>query len=76
MSDALDKVEENIFKLTSDELKNNMELPNDQVYKGYGCNGGNVSPALFWQNAPSSTKSFAIIIGNDPRQGSNQNSVK
>ena len=56
---------ENIFKLTSDELKNNMTLPNAQVYKGYGCDGENVSPQLSWQNAPSNTKSYAIIC-HDP----------
>ncbi len=56
---------ENVFKLTGTELKNNETLPNAQVYKGYGCNGGNVSPQLSWQNAPNNTKSFAIIC-HDP----------
>ncbi len=56
---------ENVFKLTSNELKNNEQLPNSQVYNGYGCSGGNVSPQLSWQNAPSNTKSFAIIC-HDP----------
>ena len=65
MSEAIDKVEENIFKLTGNELKDNQTLPNAQVYKGYGCNGGNVSPQLAWQNAPLNTKSFALIC-HDP----------
>ncbi len=56
---------ENIFKLSGNELKNNETLPNAQVYKGYGCDGGNVSPQLSWNNAPSNTKSFAIIC-HDP----------
>lgn len=65
MSSALDKVEGNIFKLNSQELKNNETLPNSQVYNGYGCKGGNVSPDLSWINAPKNTKSFALIC-HDP----------
>lgn len=65
VSGAIDKVEENTFKLSSKELKNNETLPNAQVYKGYGCNGGNVSPQLSWNNPPINTKSFAIIC-HDP----------
>ncbi len=65
MSKAIDKVEENIFKLTSNDLKQNSILPNKQVFKGYGCNGGNVSPHLAWENAPKNSKSFAIIC-HDP----------
>ena len=65
MSGALDKIEENIFKLSSDELIDNTTLPNAQVYRGYGCDGGNVSPQLSWKNAPLNTKSFAIIC-HDP----------
>lgn len=61
MSSAFD----NIFTLAGDELKNNSPLPNAQVYKGYGCSGGNVSPQLSWHNAPNNTKSFAIIC-HDP----------
>lgn len=65
MSSALDKAEENIFKLTSSTLKHNEILPNAQVYKGYGCAGGNVSPDLAWINAPKNAKSFALIC-HDP----------
>lgn len=65
VSGAIDKVEENTFKLSSNELKNNETLPNAQVYKGYGCDGGNVSPQLSWNNPPINTKSFAIIC-HDP----------
>lgn len=65
MSSALDKVEENIFKLTSKDLRHNDTLPNAQVYKGYGCDGGNVSPQLSWINPPVNTKSFAIVC-HDP----------
>jgi Raf kinase inhibitor-like YbhB/YbcL family protein len=27
-----------------------------------GCNGGNVSPALAWKDAPAATKSFALTV--------------
>lgn len=65
MSSALDKVEENIFKISSNDLINNELLPEKQVYKGYGCNGGNLSPELHWSNPPINTKSFALIC-HDP----------
>lgn len=65
MSSALDKVEENIFKLSAPLLKHNETLPNNQVYNGYGCNGGNVSPELYWNEPPHNAKSFAIIC-HDP----------
>lgn len=65
MSSALDRFQENIFKLTSTELKNNETLPLAQVCSKYGCNGENVSPQLSWVNPPENTKSFAIIC-HDP----------
>ena len=34
----------------------------NQVFKGFGCNGKNISPQLEWSNAPKGTKSFAITI--------------
>ena len=65
MSNAIDKVEENTFKLKSENLAHNGQLPNNQVYKTYGCNGGNLSPQLSWDNPPLNTKSFALIC-HDP----------
>ncbi len=29
---------------------------------GFGCNGGNLSPAISWANAPKGTKSFVVTI--------------
>jgi phosphatidylethanolamine-binding protein (PEBP) family uncharacterized protein len=46
--------------LTSPDLKEGGTIANEQVYKGYGCTGGNVSPALSWSGAPAATKSFAV----------------
>src|SRR6202035_5674787 len=36
-----------------------------QVFNGFGCKGGNVSPALSWSNAPAGTQSFALLM-HDP----------
>lgn len=63
MSSALDKVD--VFMVMSPNFKNNDNLPNAQVYKGYGCRGENKAPELSWVNAPVNTKSFAIIC-HDP----------
>jgi Raf kinase inhibitor-like YbhB/YbcL family protein len=48
--------------LTSTELKEGASIANEQVFKGFGCTGGNISPALSWSGAPSATKSFAISV--------------
>lgn len=29
---------------------------------GFGCSGGNVAPAVSWQNAPKGTKSFVLTM--------------
>ncbi len=38
------------------------KIENKQVFKGFGCEGGNVSPAVSWENAPEGTKSFALTV--------------
>ena len=35
------------------------------ILNGFGCTGGNVSPALVWSNVPAGTKSLALQI-HDP----------
>lgn len=50
------------FTVTSAEVKHKGTVPEEQVYKGFGCNGGNVSPSLTWHNAPAATKSFAVTV--------------
>ena len=32
------------------------------VFKGFGCEGGNQSPALRWSAPPANTRSFAITV--------------
>jgi len=50
------------FTLESAEVKPSSTIAEAQVYKGFGCEGGNVSPSLKWRNAPAGTKSFAVTV--------------
>lgn len=53
------------FKLYSPEIRPNTIIREAQVFNGFGCTGGNVSPTLEWKNAPKGTKSFALLV-HDP----------
>jgi Raf kinase inhibitor-like YbhB/YbcL family protein len=46
--------------LSSPDIGNGKTLSNAQVFQGFGCSGGNVSPALSWSDVPAGTNSFAI----------------
>lgn len=48
------------FTLTSSAFVHQQMIPSQ-----YTCQGENISPALSWQNAPTDTKSFALIV-DDP----------
>ena len=48
------------FSVTSTDMSEGKPLQIQQVYNGFGCEGGNQSPQLSWQGAPVGTKSFAI----------------
>lgn len=48
--------------LKSADIAPNAKIAEKHVYKGFGCEGGNVSPALEWSGAPAGTKSFAITV--------------
>lgn len=37
-------------------------LADAQVYNGFGCTGGNVSPAVAWAGAPEGTQSYAVTV--------------
>jgi Raf kinase inhibitor-like YbhB/YbcL family protein len=50
------------FELSSSDVPANSTIPMKNVYKGFGCSGGNVSPALSWANPPADTKSFALTV--------------
>ena len=53
------------FSLVSPDLKDGGSLAEAQVSNTFGCDGGNVSPALSWQNAPAGTRSF-VVTAYDP----------
>ncbi len=50
------------FKLESSELTPGGRFETRHVYNGFGCTGGNVSPALSWSGAPAGTRSFALTV--------------
>jgi Raf kinase inhibitor-like YbhB/YbcL family protein len=53
------------FELTSPDFAPGASLPEKFIANVLGCKGGNVSPALNWQNPPQGTKSFALMV-HDP----------
>jgi Raf kinase inhibitor-like YbhB/YbcL family protein len=50
------------FTLTSPDIGPDKPLAQDFVFSGFGCSGGNQSPALSWSGAPAGTKSFAVAL--------------
>ncbi len=50
------------FKLTSKSITEGLALTSEHVFKGFGCEGKNLSPQLSWENAPAGTKSFAVTV--------------
>jgi Raf kinase inhibitor-like YbhB/YbcL family protein len=50
------------MSLNSDDIKPGGKIADEQVMKGFGCSGGNVSPQLNWKGAPAGTKSFALTV--------------
>ena len=52
------------FMLSSPDLSMGT-FDNKFVLNGFGCSGGNVSPALQWSNPPKGTKSLSLLV-HDP----------
>src|SRR5258708_34118081 len=50
------------FRLSSPDIAPGGSIANKFVYKGFGCSGENVSPALSWSGAPAGTRSFALLV--------------
>jgi Raf kinase inhibitor-like YbhB/YbcL family protein len=48
------------FTLKSNDIDGQATMK--QVFDGFGCTGSNLSPQLYWENAPKETKSFAVTI--------------
>lgn len=53
------------LELQSADIAPGATIAAKHVYKGFGCAGGNISPALSWSGAPEGTKSFALLM-HDP----------
>lgn len=53
------------FTLSSTDISAGGRIADSQVFNGFGCKGGNVSPALSWSNPPAGTRSFALLM-HDP----------
>lgn len=53
------------MSLTSTDIAEGQILDSDQVMNGFGCEGGNLSPSLFWTGAPNGTQSY-VITAYDP----------
>jgi Raf kinase inhibitor-like YbhB/YbcL family protein len=50
------------FTLVSSDVGPHKPLAQDFVFSGFGCTGGNQSPALSWSGAPAGTKSYAVAL--------------
>ena len=50
------------FTLTSPNISAGGKIADAQVFNGFGCQGGNLSPQLTWSGAPAGTRSFALLM--------------
>lgn len=50
-----------VFTLTSADLVSGT-FDNKFVLNGFGCSGGNISPAVSWSNIPQGTQSLALQV--------------
>jgi Raf kinase inhibitor-like YbhB/YbcL family protein len=53
------------LSLASPQISQGGTIALDQVFRGSGCSGKNISPELSWRGAPSGTRSFALMV-HDP----------
>ncbi len=51
--------------LTSSDIVDGQMMAIDQVFVGFGCEGGNMAPQLSWSGAPEGTGSF-VVTAYDP----------
>jgi Raf kinase inhibitor-like YbhB/YbcL family protein len=50
------------FELSSPDVSGAASIATQHILSGFGCSGGNLSPALNWKNPPAGTKSFAVML--------------
>ena len=48
------------FTLTTPDIAEGESIAKAHTFNGFGCAGGDVSPALSWSGAPPGVKSFAL----------------
>jgi Raf kinase inhibitor-like YbhB/YbcL family protein len=53
------------FDLSSPDVAKDKAIDQKFSFKGFGCTGENLSPALAWSDPPAGTKSFAVFV-HDP----------
>ena len=53
------------FTLMSPDFGPDKPFEDTFTFKGLGCSGANISPALAWTNPPAGVKSFALMV-HDP----------
>ncbi|CAK7192562.1 hypothetical protein COMNV_00764 [Commensalibacter sp. Nvir] len=51
-----------MFKLLSHSFKEGDEMPKKHRFNGMGHDGNNISPSLYWEDAPTETKSFVLTL--------------
>jgi Raf kinase inhibitor-like YbhB/YbcL family protein len=51
-----------VFQLSSPDVHEGKSLATEQLFNGFGCSGGNLSPKLEWQHLPAGTKSIAVTV--------------
>lgn len=50
------------LQINSPEIAPNAMISNKNIFKGFGCNGENISPQIRWSNAPLGTKGYALTV--------------
>ena len=48
------------FTLSSSDIKAGSRIDMKHVFKGFGCEGGNLSPALAWSGGPLAPKAMRL----------------
>jgi Raf kinase inhibitor-like YbhB/YbcL family protein len=48
------------FTVESDDVSNEQQMSDSQVYSGFGMTGQNISPQLGWHGFPAETNGFAV----------------
>ncbi len=50
------------FQIQSPDIAAGQAIAQRFAFKGFGCTGQNLSPALTWSNPPPGTKGFAVMV--------------